>query len=214
MPLDGSSKKEVGNPHPTKLSAILYSDSMKKRILDIIGVRVIPFVAYWLIRLLSATMRIQYVNCSAVREAGDGTNRIFAFWHGRLMMMPFVYGKTRGRLTILASASRDGELVSRTMARFGISSVRGSTTRGWREGLKGMLRALRDGRDAAITPDGPKGPAEAAQMGVIQLAKATGAAIIPLSFGASKKKLLKAGTASLRRCLSPEGSLSAASLSA
>lgn len=187
---------------------------MKKRLLDTIGVRVIPAVAYWLIRLLAATMRFKYVNCGAVREAGaDGKNRIFAFWHGRLMMMPFVYGKARGSLTILASSSRDGELVARTMKRFGISSVRGSTTRGWREGLKGMLRTLRENNDAAITPDGPKGPRERAQMGAILLAKATGTPIIPLSFGASKKKLLQAGTASLRRCLSPKESLSAASQS-
>lgn len=186
---------------------------MKKRVLDTIGVRVIPFVAYWLMRLLAATLRLQYVNCEPVREAGDGKNRIFAFWHGRLMMMPFVYGRARGRLTILVSSSRDGEIVSRTVARFGISAVRGSTTRGWREGLKGMLRAIRDGKDVAIAPDGPRGPARVVQMGVIQLAKATGTPIIPLSFGASKKKLFQAGTASLCRCLSPEGFLSAASQS-
>jgi len=183
---------------------------MKKRLLDTIGVTVIPPVAYWLMRFLAATMRMTYVNCETVRERG-GRNRIFAFWHGRLMMMPSVYG--RDGLTILVSASRDGELVSRMVARFGIESVRGSTTRGWREGLKGVLRAIRAGRDVAITPDGPKGPAERVQMGVIQMARATGLTVVPLSFGASKKKLFQAGTASLCRCLSPEGSISAASLS-
>ncbi|MBI5885182.1 MAG: DUF374 domain-containing protein [Deltaproteobacteria bacterium] len=183
---------------------------MKKRFFDTMGVRVIPPVAYWLMRLLTATMRMTYVNCAMVRERG-GKNRIFAFWHGRLMMMPSFYG--RDGLTILVSASRDGELVSRTVARFGIESVRGSTTRGWREGLKGVLRAIRAGRDVAITPDGPKGPVGRAQMGVIQIARATGLPVVPLSFGASKKKLFRAGTASLCRCLSPEGFSYAASLS-
>lgn len=184
---------------------------MKKRFLDTIGVMILPFIAYWLIRLLAATIRFQYVNYEPTRALGRaGRKAIFAFWHGRLMMMPFAYFGSGA--TILVSASRDGELVSKTVARFGISSVRGSTTRGWREGLKGVLRAARSGRDIAITPDGPKGPLQRVQPGIIQVARATGLPIIPMSFGASKKKPLEAGTVSSCRCRFPEGYLSAASL--
>lgn len=38
-----------------------------------------------------------------------------------------------------------------------------------------------------VTPDGPKGPAQVAKMGVIQLARASGLPIVPLTFGCSKK---------------------------
>jgi lysophospholipid acyltransferase (LPLAT)-like uncharacterized protein len=79
------------------------------------------------------------------------------------------------------------------MKHFGIESVRGSSTRGWPGGVKGLLKAARAGRDIAITPDGPKGPRQKAQMGVVQIARTTGLPIIPMSFGASKKKPFPAG---------------------
>ncbi|MBI5562239.1 MAG: DUF374 domain-containing protein [Deltaproteobacteria bacterium] len=184
---------------------------MKKKLLDTIGVRVMPFAAFWIIRCLAATMRFSFVNSEWVRErARNGQNSIYAFWHGRLMMMPFSYEGPG--VTILVSGSRDGELVSRTVARFGIASVRGSTSRGWMQGLKGILRSVRSGRDIAITPDGPKGPRFRAQMGAVQVARATGLPIVPMSFGASKKKPFQAGTPSSCRCRFPAGSSYTASL--
>src|SRR3990172_8945282 len=146
----------------------------------------LPLLAQGIIRVLRATMRVEYVNYGAYRElASKGSRVIIAFWHGRLLMMPYCYlGK---RISILVSQSRDGELIARTVAGFGMDSVRGSTTRGRLAGMKGLFRAARDGHDLAITPDGPKGPAMKAQMGAVQMARATGLTIMPITFGASKK---------------------------
>lgn len=168
---------------------------MKVRLPDNILYAAVPVAARWVIRFLYATMRITYVNFEWYRKHIKGGGRIIlAFWHGRLMMMPYAYpGKG---ITILVSSSRDGELVSRTVKGFGIESVRGSSTRGWFAGIKGLLKSVQDGRDVAITPDGPKGPCMKAQMGVVQIARATGLPIVPMSFGASKKKLLAVGTPS------------------
>ncbi len=155
----------------------------------------LPLLAQGIIRALRATMRMEYVDYGPYRElASKGSRVIIAFWHGRLLMMPYCYlGKG---ISIMVSQSKDGELIARTVAGFGMDSVRGSTTRGWLAGIKGLLRAAKQGRDLAITPDGPKGPAMKAQMGAIQLAKATSLPIIPITFGASKKKHLAAGMAS------------------
>ncbi|MFQ5586714.1 MAG: lysophospholipid acyltransferase family protein [Thermodesulfobacteriota bacterium] len=155
--------------------------------------RLIPFTARQMIRFLGATMRIEHVNYDDVWSLWEGgRNVIVAFWHGRLMMMPLVY---RGKgMNILVSHHRDGELVARTVKGLGIDSVRGSSTRGWFGGVKGLLRMVKEGRDIAITPDGPKGPRYKAQMGVIQIARATGLPIVPMTFGASKKKPSRAGT--------------------
>jgi len=144
------------------------------------------------IRLLTATMRIEYVNYDDVWSRWKrGENVILAFWHGRLMMMPQMY---RGKgISVLVSHHQDGELVARTMKGLGIDSVRGSSTRGWLGGVKGLLKSARSGKDLAITPDGPKGPRYRAQRGILQLAKVTGLPIIPMAFGASKKKLFPAG---------------------
>ena len=171
-------------------------DAMNKRFLDKITQGVLPLLASFVIRLLALTMRIRYVGFEDYKKlSGSGKNAIGAFWHGRLLMMPYAYFGKKG-VTILVSRHRDGELIVRTVKRFGIASVRGSTTRGWIEGVKGLLESARSGKDLAITPDGPRGPARKAQMGAVQLAKATGLPIIPVTFSASKKKPFRAGTPS------------------
>lgn len=174
-----------------------------------ITVAIAPVLVRGLIRALRATMRLEFVNCERFRGAASG-QVIFAFWHGRLLMMPYFY--TGKGISILVSQSRDGELIARTVKGFGLDSVRGSTTRGWLAGLKGIMRAARAGHDIGITPDGPKGPFQRAQMGAVQMAKATGLKIVPLTFGCSKKKPLPAGTGLSCRIPFLRGSLSAASL--
>lgn len=166
---------------------------MLKKIFNAAGNALIPVIASGLIMLIKATMRISYVNFDEYRGAiRDGRRHILTFWHGRLMMMPYAYRGGKG-ITILVSQSKDGELVSRTVKRFGIESVRGSSSRGWLGGVKGLLKAAKSGRDLAITPDGPRGPRSKAQMGVIQIARSAGLPIFPVAFGASKKKPLAAG---------------------
>ncbi|MEK7366446.1 MAG: lysophospholipid acyltransferase family protein, partial [candidate division NC10 bacterium] len=88
--------------------------------------------------------------------------------------------------TVLVSHHADGEVISRIAWRFGIRSVRGSTSRGAHGGLRAMLRAYQDGSHLATGPDGPRGPRERAQLGVIELARRTGAPVVPIGFGASR----------------------------
>ncbi|MFZ5862129.1 MAG: lysophospholipid acyltransferase family protein [Nitrospirota bacterium] len=166
--------------------------------------RLAPPLAAGLIRAVGRTMRIDTVHEDAVARrwlAGEGI--ILAFWHGRQFLLPLSYHGPG--LDILISRHRDGELISRTMESFGLSSVRGSTTRGGAVALRSLIRKGRAGRDLAVTPDGPKGPRRIAQPGVIALAKATGLPIFPLTFGASKKKRSTPGTGSWCRTPSRAG---------
>ncbi|MFB3885522.1 MAG: lysophospholipid acyltransferase family protein [Thermodesulfobacteriota bacterium] len=145
-----------------------------------------PWLAYWTIKFLGRTMRFEEIN-------PDSWNRkkpaIGVFWHGRLLMMPLIYkGKN---LSFLVSSHRDGQVVGKALTRFGFHAILGSTTRKGFSGFKQMLKALRNGSDLAITPDGPRGPRCRVQMGVIELAKLTGRAVIPLSFSSSRRKILK-----------------------
>lgn len=156
---------------------------------------VVPPIAAWLIRFLGAAVQIRTEGAETVDELyRQGKRVIIAFWHGRQFMMPLAY---RGREAhILISQHRDGELISRVVARFGFRSVRGSTTRGGTAALRHLIRLGRSGVDLVVTPDGPKGPRQVAQSGVIQLAKATGLPIVPLTFGCSKKNSLRVGITS------------------
>ena len=99
----------------------------------------VPRLAAWWIRLTRVLTRVRFVNRDVVEQQA-GKPYILAFWHGRLFLMPYAYpGK---RIAILISEHRDGELISRTMNRFGFSTARGSTTRGGALGLREILRKL------------------------------------------------------------------------
>lgn len=151
--------------------------------------RVFVAVAGWLVylvlRLLGVTTRKSYENDAELRRRFAADERvILAFWHGRIVMMPFAYFG-RG-VCIMNSRHRDGALISRAIRPFGIEVVYGSSSGGWVGGLRGLLEAFQRGRDLAVVPDGPRGPRCRAKSGVIQLARATGAPIFPAAFGASR----------------------------
>ena len=155
----------------------------------------LPPIAAWIIRLLGRVLRIRTEGAEAVdRLYQQGERVIIAFWHGRGLMLPLAYRGSQAH--ILISRHRDGELIHRIVARFGFQSVRGSTTRGGVPALRQLIRLGRSGVDLVVTPDGPKGPRQIAQLGVVQLAKATGLAILPLTFSCSKKKSSRAGIVS------------------
>ena len=110
---------------------------------------------------------------------------IWAFWHGHLIFPAFV-GRHRG-IRILISAHRDGELVARIVNGLGYEVARGSSTRGGIRALKELARTTGE-QDLAITPDGPLGPREHAQLGAILLAQLTGRPLMPLGGAAYPKK--------------------------
>jgi lysophospholipid acyltransferase (LPLAT)-like uncharacterized protein len=124
----------------------------------------------------------------------SGKNIILAFWHAQQLMIPFGYRGPGAH--VLISQHRDGEIIARIIATFGHRAVRGSSTRGGAAALRELIRLGRSGKDVVVTPDGPKGPAQVAKMGVIQLARASGLPIVPLAFGCSKKNISPAGIAS------------------
>lgn len=152
--------------------------------------RLIPLVAALMIKTLHSTMRIRHVHpesTGAILE--QNCPYVLAFWHGHLLMM--VKARYPGPIVTMISKHRDGELIARTVGYFGAIAARGSTTRGGSTALREMIAAARQGRTLGITPDGPRGPRHEAQMGVVQVAQATGLPVIPAVFVAEKKKTLR-----------------------
>jgi lysophospholipid acyltransferase (LPLAT)-like uncharacterized protein len=106
--------------------------------------------------------------------------------------MPFVYRRYRGHKNICAmtSRSRDGELISQVLQGFGFETSRGSSSRGGEVAIMEMVALIAKGLDAAITPDGPKGPCYEVQPGAIMLAQISGIPIIPATYDIARKKRL------------------------
>ena len=91
----------------------------------------------------------------------------------------------------MISSSDDGEVIYDVFAHFGYQAVRGSTARGGIPALKQLIKLLKDKTSVAITPDGPLGPPEKIQSGVVLLAKYSGVPIIPWHYEAKHLWKLK-----------------------
>jgi lysophospholipid acyltransferase (LPLAT)-like uncharacterized protein len=144
-----------------------------------------PVLAEGVIRALHRTHRsaiLREEHAASFWQAGK--NIIIAFWHDQLLMMPKGYRGPGAR--ILISSSRDGELIARTMHRFGFGTVRGSSTRGGSAALRELIMMAREPVDLVMTPDGPKGPRHQIKEGVAALARLTGRPIVPLTFVTSR----------------------------
>ena len=158
--------------------------------------QVVPRLAVWLMIGLYRLLRIVHVNTGYPESClARGERVICAFWHGRLLMMPFAYPGQR--VVILISQHRDGEYISRIARALGFQVIRGSATRGGVRALRQIIRALKEGLNLVITPDGPKGPPAKVKSGVIEIARLTGAPIVPVSFSAVRRRFLKSWDAFL-----------------
>lgn len=152
--------------------------------------RVVTWLAvelgWLLLRLLHLLVRVE----SEGRERFDalragGGSVLIALWHGRILL-PIMQHMNEG-IVPMVSLSRDGEMIARTVEKLGYVTVRGSSSRGGREAMAGMAETLRQpGTVAAIMPDGPKGPRHRLKPGVVQIARESGAVILPMSWGAAR----------------------------
>ncbi len=142
-------------------------------------------VGRWALDALMATVRFTVEG----EDRGQAFRRrqepvIFTLWHGRLL--PLTYFHRGGEITAIISRSEDGEYIARVVEGWGYHTVRGSTSRGGSSGLRGLVQAARNGHSLAITPDGPRGPRQTLQPGVLTLAQLSGLPILPLACGCDR----------------------------
>lgn len=130
------------------------------------------------------TLRYEVEDRSGITR-GDGPPQrmIYTLWHSRIFAATPIWARKIGRhrkAAVLTSASHDGAILAAAMGFFGLSAVRGSSSRRAVAALVGMRRALEQGIDVCITPDGPRGPRYSFSPGVIKIAEMTGAAVLPI----------------------------------
>lgn len=139
-------------------------------------IRAAGWLLYWLMRVIGATMKFEI---SGGEHVSASAPQVFCFWHNRIPTATYFW-RRRG-IVVMSSRSFDSEYIARFIQRFGYGAARGSSTRGGKAALIQMIRAVRSGRSAAFTVDGPKGPLYEAKPGALLLAAKTGAAILPFS---------------------------------
>lgn len=139
----------------------------------------------WLLaRLLLMTVRLRVLHPERLEKAREsGRTLLYAFWHGRQLML-FRANPERGRrLAVITSLSRDGEMQTLICRRFGLEVVRGSSSRGGLSGLLALSRCLKNDCSVGLAVDGPRGPKFLAKPGIVVLARNTGSPILPITVG-------------------------------
>ena len=139
---------------------------------------IVPRIVWVLFSLIGRTWRFEVLAEEGVVPVVFGEKagpEIYCFWHQ--CVLPCTVYFRHSRAVILISQSFDGELITRTLRLFGFDAVRGSSSRGAREGLFGLKHVIENGNTAIFTADGPRGPIYRTKTGPIKLAKLTGAPI-------------------------------------
>ncbi len=173
-----------------------------------------PLRVGWVVRLLAAVfaayLRLVYATIRWEREGQEkaesvwkaGGGAILCFWHARIPLAPQSWPNApeRQHIQALISQSSDGEFIARAVERIGFPSIRGSSkkrkdpakNKGGEQAFRDMLRWVKSGGAVAITPDGPRGPAETMEKGTPVLAQLTGAPVMLV--GLASKPCIRLGT--------------------
>lgn len=115
---------------------------------------------------------------------GKNGPKILALWHGSLIGCLYFY-RTRN-IAVMASLSKDGDLITKGLDSLGYQTIRGSSSRGGTRVLLEALKKLKKGTTVAFTIDGPRGPIHEVKPGIIMLAQKTGIPIVPLCMAYEK----------------------------
>ena len=150
--------------------------------------RLLIAVCYRIFQLWVRTLRFEIDDRAGIVGKPPRGRFIATVWHNRLFLFPYAVRRflpeTRG--AALVSASRDGAMLAQILKRFDFDAVRGSSSRRGATALLELADVIARGGEAAITPDGPRGPAYHLSGGIISLAQISGADILPMNFEFSR----------------------------
>lgn len=145
-----------------------------------LGSYLMPRVAPFVLRRLSGSWDVEILGQEHRDETESTEGCLWTLWHGR-MIVGITDSEDTGN-TVLVSPSKDGDLMDTLLPRFGLRTIRGSSSRSGPQALRAMLRSLKGGGTVVVTPDGPRGPRHSGSAGVVWLARATGYPIQPCGF--------------------------------
>ena len=135
-----------------------------------------------IIRLYSRTFRLKLENEEAwLTYLKGGGKVLLCCWLQQFFsaIRPFkAYESFQPSLMI--SRSQDGEVIARIARKQGWHPVRGSSSRDGKKALKEIIERMSLSGLAAHIVDGPRGPAGIVKPGVISIARASGAGVVPL----------------------------------
>jgi lysophospholipid acyltransferase (LPLAT)-like uncharacterized protein len=154
--------------------------------------RLVP-LCYYLLRLYLSLLRVRVVGEEAAHKQFSKYGRVIAaVFHQRFLPALAYVSKFRNfKPIVMISQSSDGELIASLASRLGLVPVRGSSTRGGRDALMAILRALKKNPGVIHIVDGPTGPKGVIKPGLMAMAQVTGAPIFPIIISAEKAWVMR-----------------------
>ncbi|MCX7816029.1 MAG: lysophospholipid acyltransferase family protein [Syntrophales bacterium] len=151
----------------------------------------IPFAVY-LLRLYFYTVKHTMINDDVLRRQLEGGGKgIAALWHQRiLLVLPAALSYSVYEPSVLISQSRDGDIIAEVYKTFRFRPIRGSSSRGGREGLRAIIADLATHSLVAHVLDGPRGPRGVIKPGLVRLAQLSQAPVFPVYASVDKAWVL------------------------
>ena len=109
-----------------------------------------------------------------------------AIFHGDMLVLATEFSHHLPNLDVLTSQSRDGNLVVIMVKAFGAGVIRGSSSHGQVEAMRGMRESIRRKSTVVVAIDGPRGPYGVPKPGIIMTALRVSVPIIPVAVTAEK----------------------------
>lgn len=117
---------------------------------------------------------------------------IFVLWHQRLIMAPYLFDTSLGRICALTSAARAGRLAGQILVRLGFETIPMSSHKRHVALSREVLRRTREGCSIGIAADGPRGPARVSSTVPIVWARMTGCRVFTVAF--AEKRVIRLPT--------------------
>ena len=150
-----------------------------KKILD----TVVTFIAGWLIwvltYLVSASLRWTYAGKEQLDSIMEKTGAVTVFWHGEFLTLPYTH--RHRKVAIIISQSKDGDIATAVIRRFGFAVVRGSSSRGGESAILQTVDYIKKKYTIGLTGDGPKGPYHVMKPGPVWFAQRMNIPLVPVT---------------------------------
>lgn len=138
-------------------------------------------IAVNLFRLLASTWRLN-------AEGVPAAPAVIVFWHGQ--MLPAWKALSGKNPRAVVSMSKDGQILSDLLEKWGYTLIRGSSSKGGKEVLAKASEAAKE-HYLLMTPDGPRGPIYEFKAGAAVAAMRSGAPLYLCSVKNSREKVFE-----------------------
>lgn len=145
--------------------------------------RIYGELIYYIVRFIEKTVKIKEVYPPNFNK--DDVY-VVPFWHNKLAMS-LLGAKFLKKRVGLASPTKDGELISVPLERYGTFMIRGSSDKESVKSLIQIIKKVKEGYSAGTPVDGPKGPIYEVKSGMLYIAQKSKKMLLPMGVAYEKK---------------------------